>query len=110
MCILAAVVAESRFVWRSLHDRDLAASEQGLLLGEKSALQGHKIYGKDWTEAEEFVARHLIGADLERAADATAFVESSQAGDYFLTRSTLQRPDLREVARNARFALYRREF
>jgi 4-amino-4-deoxy-L-arabinose transferase-like glycosyltransferase len=110
LCVIAAVGAETRFAWHSFKVRDLALSEQGLLLEHQDALRGHGVYQRTASYADEFVAAHLIGAHEHHAADVTAFLGSSQPGDFWVGHEPVQHPAIQEIARRGDAILYRRGF
>ncbi len=106
--VLAAGVAESRIVWHSFNRRDLARSEQGLLLAHKSELKGQMIYRGAWTRSEIFVADHLIGARHDLAPDVPHFLDDSSRGDFFIHRGAVESDALVLIGTNGRHYLYQR--
>jgi 4-amino-4-deoxy-L-arabinose transferase-like glycosyltransferase len=95
---VALVTAEARFVWYSFHYRDLARSAQGLLLANRARLAGQRVYLEQWSLADVFVLRALVGAQEGHLGAPDRFWTDSHTGDYLLTAGELQAPDLRLIA------------
>ncbi len=106
--LIAAGVAESRLIWHSFNRRDLARSEQGLLLAHKQELAGHMIYRGAWTRSDNFVAEHLIGVRHALAPDLAHFLQDSAPGDFFVHRGTVDSDALVQVGSSRRHYLYQR--
>lgn len=104
----AIVTAESRLIWHSYHRRDLATSDQGLLLEHRHELTGHRVFRTNWTRADAFVADYLIGCRHVKAADYNEFLDRSQAGDLWLQRRSDKTIAADPFDSNRRFVLYRR--
>ncbi|MBY0495600.1 MAG: glycosyltransferase family 39 protein [Cyanobacteria bacterium] len=97
-------VAEARIWWHSFNRRDLAHSDQGLLLENADAIRGHYVARSRWTHADRFVLAHLIGSSAVISANPPAV--DGRPG-YWLQRVEEPAPaNLIPVAANARFALY----
>jgi 4-amino-4-deoxy-L-arabinose transferase-like glycosyltransferase len=106
--VVALIVAESRLIWYSIHRRNLAQSTQGFLLSEREQLTGHRVFRTHWDNSEMFVLEVLIGADATQAKTVETFLQESTPGDYWLSRSELNMPELAFVESWRRQWLYRR--
>jgi 4-amino-4-deoxy-L-arabinose transferase-like glycosyltransferase len=106
--VVAFGLAESKLIWYSFKYRDLALSDQGLMLAERSQLSGHRLYRALDDRAGTFVILDVVGADPRYAPDATAFLEQSAPGDFFLGPAVVSHPGLELVRSNGHFWLYRR--
>ncbi len=106
--VVAFGVAEGKLIWYSFEYRDLALSDQGLMIAERPRLVGHRLYRAQDDRAGTFVTLDVVGADPRYAPDAATFLEQSAPGDYFLGPSVLSHPELELVRSNGRYWLYRR--
>lgn len=106
--ITAVVTAESRLVWHSYHRRDLASSDQGLLLAHANDLAGQRVFRANWTRADTFVAKYLIGCEHIKASSDAEFLAQAQPGDFFLQRRSRATLPQEPAFSNGRYFLYRR--
>jgi 4-amino-4-deoxy-L-arabinose transferase-like glycosyltransferase len=106
--LTAAATAQSRLFWHSHHRRDLASSDQGLLLSYAAGLSGHSVFRADWTHADRFVATHLIGCEQLRASGHAEFLARSEPGDFWLQRRSGPPVAAEPIYGNARFLLFQR--
>jgi 4-amino-4-deoxy-L-arabinose transferase-like glycosyltransferase len=102
---VVVVAAESRLIWYSFNYRDLSRSEQSLVLQERAALQGQRVYLVPNSNATRFVADAIVKAEPLTASDRAAFVRDSRPGDYLLTNTPCGGADTREVASTGRHFL-----
>jgi 4-amino-4-deoxy-L-arabinose transferase-like glycosyltransferase len=88
--VAIAVVAEARLVYYSFHYRDLDLKRQAFLIDETSRLQGHRIYAADWSIADQFVIRAIVGAEPVTTETTESFARIAEDDDYFVASA---RPD-----------------
>jgi hypothetical protein len=62
---------------------------QGLLLAERGALAGKRVYQEQWSRADRFVLEHVIGGHAREARGIDGFVRAGRRGDYVI----LPQPD-----------------
>jgi hypothetical protein len=60
MVLLAFGVAESKLLWYSYNQRDLAGSMQGFFLKSPDMVQGRRVLLEDWDPADHFVLTHIV--------------------------------------------------
>ena len=107
-CSVALVAAESRLVWYSFHNRDLAHSSQGVLLGVRGQLAGHQVFRLAWENGDVFVIRAFAHAEAREIASLEEFFRDSQPGDYFFSSMAVHETDLVLTHSDGRHWLYRR--
>ena len=105
---IALVGAESRLIWYSFHDRDLARSSQGLLVAERDTLRGAQVFGHHWTYGDVFVLEAFARGTHREARSLEDFFVNSKVGDHWLSSEPSDRPGLLLVRSNGRHWLYRR--
>lgn len=108
LIVVAALASETRLLWHSHTNRDLAHSDQGLMMEHNRELAGHRLFRARWTSADRFVAAHIVGSTVDMAPGVKQFLEAAQPGDYWLTSTALSAPPLSFVGANLRYALYRK--
>ena len=106
--IVSLGIAEGRLVYYSYDRRDLNRSIQGLLLAEGKPMAGQRVFGVDWSRADRFVAKAVVGADPINVNDIDAFWRESRPGDYFVSQQVLNDSRLTLVRSNPRSHLHRR--
>jgi 4-amino-4-deoxy-L-arabinose transferase-like glycosyltransferase len=104
--VVACAMAEGKLWWHSYQKLDLARSAQSLLLDQRGALAGQRIYTSEWAHADRFVVM-LVKGHCGTARDVRAFLEESRPGDFWLG-SSAQSPHLEAVATTERQTLYKR--
>jgi 4-amino-4-deoxy-L-arabinose transferase-like glycosyltransferase len=104
--VVAFGVAESKLVWYSFVYRDLALTDQSLVLASMEQLAGHRLYREHEDRAGAFVTG-LAHAEPRYARDSQSFLHDSQPGDYLVTSEAVSHPDLQLVRSNGRYSLYR---
>ena len=87
---LALVVAESKLMWQSYVNRDIADSKQGQLLAHADQIKGRTVYAPSWDLADTFVLL-AVGGDVGSAASVDEFLRTSDAGDFWLVESPQHR-------------------
>jgi 4-amino-4-deoxy-L-arabinose transferase-like glycosyltransferase len=97
---VTAVAAEARLAWRSWQYRDWQFSVQGVLMSEAAALAGQTVHVEAWNNADRFVVRRLIGAQVMDVTDWKHALAVSREGDYFVSQD--------QAPSDARFVLVRR--
>jgi 4-amino-4-deoxy-L-arabinose transferase-like glycosyltransferase len=107
VCVLAFGVAEGKLIWYSFVYRDLALSDQSLVLAETTSLAGHRVYRDQSDRAGAFVTSRLAGAQVGYAASAESFLQDSAPGDYLVVAQSLSHPALELVRSSGRYRLYR---
>jgi 4-amino-4-deoxy-L-arabinose transferase-like glycosyltransferase len=107
--VVALVTAEAKLITYSYHYRDLSRSPQGLLLGAREALAGHRVFADRWNRSEVFVLGAMIEAHRELASGVEEFLGKSQAGDFILLRQSHADERLRLVGAGGQHWLYRRD-
>jgi 4-amino-4-deoxy-L-arabinose transferase-like glycosyltransferase len=107
--VVALVTAESKLISYSYRYRDLSHSPQGLLLGARDALAGHRVYSSEWDRSDMFLLAAIIGAERGLAWGEEAFLAQSQPGDFILSQSPYNDERLTLAATGGRHWLYRRE-
>jgi len=107
-CAALLVFAESRLWWYSLHNRDLARSEQALLLADGPSLRGHRLLNATGHRASHFVATALMGADTREVANLAEALKIGAAGDYILSSEGCAGPGLEALRTNDGASLCRR--
>ena len=112
--VIALVVAESKIVWYSFVYRDLALTDQSLVLAEMEQLAGHRLYREhtDRARAEQVQAQIRVGkqsahAESRYARDSQTFLHDSEQGDYLITSEAVSHPELHLVRSNGHYSLYR---
>ena len=105
--VLAAGVAEGKLVAYLYRTRDLAKSDQALLLDERERLRGRRVYDEGRTRAVHFVAEAIVGAD-PRPCDRAGFLNESASGDFLLTSKPSTDARLQLIRSNQSYYLYRR--
>ena len=103
---LALVVAEAKLAWHSYMLLDLNRSAQSLVLSQREALSGRRIYASEWPHADRFVVRTVHG-QCEIAADITGFLAASGPQDFWLGPPA-EDPRIVPIASTGRQTLYRR--
>jgi len=104
--LVAFAVAESKLVWYSFVYRDLALTDQSLVLTEMEELAGHRLYRERADRAGTFVTG-LAHAESRYAPDTQSFLQESQPGDYLITAEPVSHPELHLVRSKGRYSLYR---
>lgn len=104
--LVAFAVAESKLVWYSFVYRDLALTDQSLVLAEMQELAGHRLYREHTDRAGTFVTG-LAHAESRYARDTQSFLHDSEPGDYLITSQAVSHPELHLVRSNGRYSLYR---
>lgn len=104
--LVAFAVAESKLVWYSFVYRDLALTDQSLVLAEMEQLAGHRLYREHEDRAGTFVTG-LAHAESRYARDPKSFLHDSEPGDYLVTSEAVEHPDLQLVRSSGRYRLYR---
>jgi 4-amino-4-deoxy-L-arabinose transferase-like glycosyltransferase len=94
---LTLIVAESRLIWQSYVNRDIADSKQGQLLAHAGDIKGRTVYAPSWDLADAFVVL-AVGGELGTATSGDEFLRISAAGDFWLDASR----QLRSSGRGAR--------
>jgi 4-amino-4-deoxy-L-arabinose transferase-like glycosyltransferase len=102
------IAAEARLAWYSVQYRDLTKSVQGLLLAERSQLDGQLVFATHWDNAETFVLRALVRGRTAVVSNLEEFLVCGSDGDYLLWSSALADPALTLVRTDGRGWLYRR--
>jgi 4-amino-4-deoxy-L-arabinose transferase-like glycosyltransferase len=92
-----AMVAEARIVYYSFRYRDLSLKRQAFLLDEAPRLQGHRVYAADWSIADEFVIRAIVGAEPATADTTERFARIATDDDYFIAPARPQANGLHMV-------------
>jgi len=107
--VLAFAVAEGKLIYYSYARRDLRNTVQGLLLAERQQLAGHRVY-KDswWNRADRFVLEHIVGAEPHEAESVRQFKRRANRGDFFVSASDGEDPELIHIRSNSRHRLCRR--
>lgn len=83
---LAFVVAESKLLWQSYVNRDIADSKQGQLLAHADQIKGRTVYATSWDLADAFVLL-AGGGKVGVAASGDEFLRISDEGDFWLDES-----------------------
>ena len=83
---LAVVVAESKLVWQSYVNRDLAGSKQGEFLERADDINGHTVYAASWNLADVFVLV-AVGGKPGTAKGIDEFLATSDDGDFWLSEA-----------------------
>ncbi len=83
---LAFIVAESKLVWQSYVNRDIAHTMQGEFLAHADAINGHTVYAASWDLADAFVLL-ATGGRIGTAPDVEAFRAAGVAGDFWVESS-----------------------
>ena len=104
--LVAFAVAESKLVWYSFVYRDLALSDQSLVLAEMEQLAGHRLYREHTDRAGTFVTG-LAHAESRYVPDSQTFLHDSEQGDYLITSEAVSHPELHLVRSNGHYSLYR---
>src|SRR5262249_14126340 len=94
--VVAFGVAEAKLVWYSFVYRDLALTDQSVVLAEMEHLAGHRLYRERDDRAGTFVTG-LAHAESRFAPDTQSFLYESRPGDYLVTSETVSHPDLHLV-------------
>lgn len=105
--VVAFGVAEGKLIWYSFAYRDLALSDQGVVLAEITEIAGHRVYRQQSDHAGKFVTAGLAGAEPRYAADPEAFLKESRPGDFLIVSKKVSDPDLEFVRSNGEYSLYR---
>ena len=84
----AFAVAESKLVWYSFVYRDLALTDQSLVLAEMQELAGHRLDREHADRAGTFVTG-LAHAESRYARDTQTFLHDSEPGDYLITSQAI---------------------
>ena len=87
--------------------RDLALSDQSLVLAEITSLAGHRVYRDQDDRAGAFVTSRIAGAKVSYAPSAESFLNESAPGDYLVVAKPLSHPALELVRSNGHYRLYR---
>ena len=82
--LLALAVVEGKLGYYSYTMRDVRQTVQGLLLAERGALAGKRVYQDQWTRADRFVLEHVIGGQASEAEGLDGFVRHGRRGDYVI--------------------------
>ena len=106
--VLACAVAEGRLLWHSVRNRGMRGSAQELLLVERSAVAGRKVFRDKWTHADRFVLVAMAHGTPGLAGGVDEFLNVSAPGDYFMGSVMLDDARLAAVETRGRHTLYRR--
>jgi len=82
--LLALALVEAKLGYYSYTMRDVRQTVQGLLLAERAALAGKRVYQDQWTRADRFVLEHVIGGHAREAQGVDGFVRAGLRGDYVI--------------------------
>lgn len=80
---MAFVVAESKLIWQSYANRDIADSRQGEILAHADRIKGRRVYATSWDLADAFVLR-AVGGEIGTAASVDEFLRAGAEGDFWL--------------------------
>jgi 4-amino-4-deoxy-L-arabinose transferase-like glycosyltransferase len=104
--VIAFGVAEAKLVWYSFMYRDLALTDQSVVLAEMEQLAGHRLYREQADRAGTFVTG-LAHAESRFTPDPKTFLADSEPGDYLVTSKAVDHPDLQLVRSSGKYRLYR---
>jgi hypothetical protein len=82
--LVALAFVEGKLAHYSYTMRDVRQTVQGLLLAERGALAGKRVYQDQWTRADRFVLEHVIGGHAREAQGIDGFVRAARRGDYVI--------------------------
>jgi mRNA-degrading endonuclease RelE of RelBE toxin-antitoxin system len=107
--VTALAVVEGKLCYYSYTMRDVRQTVQGLLLAERGALAGKRVYQDQWSRADRFVLEHVIGAQAREADGLDGFVRAGRRGDYVIvTERDGNESEIVLVRANRRHRLCRR--
>jgi len=101
-------VAETKAIYYSYRYRDIALTDQALMLDQRERLSGHQLFRMADDRAGIFVARDVVGAVPRYADNEKAFLAASRPGDLWITGREISHPDIELLETMGRFRLYRR--
>lgn len=105
--VVAAVgTAEGRLWYRSRR-LDVGRSAQGLLLAQRQAIAGHRVFAASCPFPETFLAA-AASSTCVAVHDVEGFAAASAPGDFWLDRHDAAPAGLTRVAANRRASLHRR--
>jgi hypothetical protein len=105
---VAVCGAEARLVYYSFQYRDVDRSAQGLLMAERGLVSSARVFRNEWTNADAFVLRAIVGGSREVASGVEDFLIKSQPGDFLVAAPGLEHPGLVHVRSLGVHALYGR--
>jgi len=106
--VLMFGVAETKAIYYSYRYRDIALTDQALMLDQRDRLSGHQLFRVANDRAGIFVARDVVGAVPRYIEQADQFLHQSEPGDFLLSEREVAHPDVELVATMNQFKLYRR--
>ncbi|MFN7978136.1 MAG: glycosyltransferase family 39 protein [Vicinamibacterales bacterium] len=106
LAVAAALTAEGRIAFRSQR-LDVGNSAQGLLLAQREAIAGHRVFAAFCPYPEVFLAS-AAGSACVAVHDVDAFIAASAPGDFWLDRHDATPEGLTRVDANRRASLHRR--
>jgi 4-amino-4-deoxy-L-arabinose transferase-like glycosyltransferase len=106
--VIASGFAEAKLVWHSYNRRAFDTSVQHLLVAEEGRLRGTRVYGRAWSRADSFVLRGMAEGEPVHASTVQDFLARSNPGEYFLSTTGEDHPDLVRVATLGDHGLFQR--
>ena len=109
MVVVAAVVAESKFLVYSYRFREIDRTMQGVLLAEAPRVAGAHVFSASWMPlSDSFVLRGLLKAERSGTMSVEEFLSRIGPREFIVLPTPFAHPALVQVAVKGHYGLYRR--